>query len=194
MSEIEDCFKKFTKRGDIDIILINQNVAELIRHLVDSHTEPVPTVLEIPSKDSPYDASKDSILRIAQVINNLARSFVYLGIAKLILLVDPWTRHREVLENKNTEFIFCMPLDPPLRKILKMEFKKHFFAHRLKSCWLFYFHDFLIFLYKNFYFGINLLIFFPPLLNLTVTISRSWGNTFLSLFLPRPSLQMFLKK
>ncbi|KAG1679063.1 V-type proton ATPase subunit F [Nymphon striatum] len=68
VGEIEDCFKKFIKRGDIDIVLINQNVAEMIRHLVDSHTDPVPTVLEIPSKDSPYDASKDSILRIAQVV------------------------------------------------------------------------------------------------------------------------------
>lgn len=29
-SEIEECFKRFVKRDDIDIILINQNVAELI--------------------------------------------------------------------------------------------------------------------------------------------------------------------
>lgn len=68
MSEIEDCFKRFIKRDDIDIILINQNVAELIRHVIDGHTQPVPSVLEIPSKDHPYDASKDSILRRAKVI------------------------------------------------------------------------------------------------------------------------------
>lgn len=70
MSEIEDCFKRFVKRDDIDIILINQNVAELIRHVIDSHTAPVPAVLEIPSKDHPYDASKDSILRRAKVWNS----------------------------------------------------------------------------------------------------------------------------
>lgn len=68
MSEIEDCFKRFLKRDDIDIILINQNVAELIRNVIDGHTQPVPSILEIPSKDHPYDASKDSILRRARVI------------------------------------------------------------------------------------------------------------------------------
>lgn len=67
MSEIEECFKRFVKRDDIDIILINQNVAEMVRHVIDAHTSPVPAVLEIPSKDHPYDASKDSILRRAKV-------------------------------------------------------------------------------------------------------------------------------
>jgi len=42
-------------------------VAEMIRHVIDSHTQPIPSVLEIPSKDHPYDASKDSILRHAKV-------------------------------------------------------------------------------------------------------------------------------
>ncbi|KYM84640.1 V-type proton ATPase subunit F 1 [Atta colombica] len=67
VSEVEDTFKRFIKRDDIDIILINQNVAEMIRHVIDSHTQPIPAVLEIPSKDHPYDASKDSILRRAKV-------------------------------------------------------------------------------------------------------------------------------
>lgn len=70
VSEIEDCFKRFIKRDDIDIILINQNYAELIRHVIDSHTSPIPAVLEIPSKDHPYDASKDSILRRAKGMFN----------------------------------------------------------------------------------------------------------------------------
>ncbi|XP_050679693.1 V-type proton ATPase subunit F [Leptidea sinapis] len=70
VSEIEDCFKRFLKRDDIDIVLINQNVAELIRHVIDGHTAPVPSVLEIPSKDHPYDASKDSILRRAKGMFN----------------------------------------------------------------------------------------------------------------------------
>lgn len=52
VSEIEDCFKRFIKRDDIDIILINQNCAELIRHVIDAHTSPVPAILEIPSKGS----------------------------------------------------------------------------------------------------------------------------------------------
>lgn len=44
-------------------------VAELIRLSIDAHLQPVPAVLEIPSKDHPYDASKDSILRRAKVSN-----------------------------------------------------------------------------------------------------------------------------
>ncbi|XP_072019901.1 V-type proton ATPase subunit F-like isoform X2 [Amphiura filiformis] len=64
--EIEECFNNFVSRKDIAIILINQSYAELIRHLLDSHLAPVPAVLEIPSKDSPYDPSKDSILRRAK--------------------------------------------------------------------------------------------------------------------------------
>lgn len=40
----------------------------MIRHSIDAHTQPIPAVLEIPSKDHPYDATKDSILRRAKVI------------------------------------------------------------------------------------------------------------------------------
>lgn len=66
VSEIEESFKNFTTRKDIAILLINQNIAEMIRHVLDAYTEPIPAVLEIPSKDNPYDASKDSILRRAK--------------------------------------------------------------------------------------------------------------------------------
>ncbi|XP_076437170.1 V-type proton ATPase subunit F-like [Babylonia areolata] len=64
--EIEETFKSYLKRDDIAIVLINQHIAELIRHVIDQHTSPIPAVLEIPSKDCPYDASKDSILRRAK--------------------------------------------------------------------------------------------------------------------------------
>ncbi|XP_030767368.1 V-type proton ATPase subunit F [Sitophilus oryzae] len=70
VSEIEETFKRFVKRDDIDIILINQNIAEIIRHVVDSHNSPIPAILEIPSKDHPYDSSKDSILRRAKGMFN----------------------------------------------------------------------------------------------------------------------------
>ncbi|XP_059174203.1 V-type proton ATPase subunit F-like [Physella acuta] len=66
IGEIEETFRSYLKRDDIGIILINQNVAEMIRHVIDSHDLPIPSVLEIPSKDSPYDPSKDSILRRAK--------------------------------------------------------------------------------------------------------------------------------
>lgn len=42
----------------------------MIRHVVNEHDKAVPTVLEIPSKDHPYDPTKDSILRRAKVSIN----------------------------------------------------------------------------------------------------------------------------
>uniref|UniRef100_A0A670ZQU5 V-ATPase 14 kDa subunit n=1 Tax=Pseudonaja textilis TaxID=8673 RepID=A0A670ZQU5_PSETE len=51
---------------DIGIVLINQFIAEMIRHVIDAHNKSLPAVLEIPSKEHPYDASKDSILRRAR--------------------------------------------------------------------------------------------------------------------------------
>ena len=46
---------------------MDSQIAEMIRHTIDMYDKPVPAVLEIPSKDNPYDASKDSILRRAKV-------------------------------------------------------------------------------------------------------------------------------
>ncbi|KAL6717166.1 H(+)-transporting V1 sector ATPase subunit F [Lecanora helva] len=61
---IEQAFDNFTqKRKDIAILLINQHIAERIRGRVDTYTEAFPAVLEIPSKDHPYDPEKDSVLR-----------------------------------------------------------------------------------------------------------------------------------
>ena len=37
-------------------------VANMIRFLVDSYNKPIPAILEIPSKDHPYDPAHDSIL------------------------------------------------------------------------------------------------------------------------------------
>ncbi|KAI8995381.1 vacuolar ATP synthase subunit F (V-ATPase F subunit) [Trametes punicea] len=60
---IEATFEEFTQRKDIAILLINQHVAEKIRPTVDKYQEAFPALLEIPSKDHPYDPSKDSILK-----------------------------------------------------------------------------------------------------------------------------------
>jgi ATP synthase F subunit len=38
-------------------------IADRIRNRVDTYTQAFPTVLEIPSKDHPYDPEKDSVLR-----------------------------------------------------------------------------------------------------------------------------------
>jgi V-type H+-transporting ATPase subunit F len=74
----------FTERQDIAILLINQHVrgffpsmipgllpcvpqvAEKIRPMVDRYQNAFPALLEIPSKDHPYDPSKDSVLKRVQ--------------------------------------------------------------------------------------------------------------------------------
>ncbi|CAH8615059.1 unnamed protein product [Dicrocoelium dendriticum] len=66
LNSIETAFKSFLERDDIAVILIAQNIAEMIRHLIDSHLSAIPAILEIPSKDFPYDASKDTILKRAK--------------------------------------------------------------------------------------------------------------------------------
>ncbi|KAI1161107.1 ATPase, V1 complex, subunit F [Nemania serpens] len=61
---IEAAFESFTtQRKDIGIVLINQHVADKIRHRIDTYTAAFPAILEIPSKDHPYDPEKDSVLR-----------------------------------------------------------------------------------------------------------------------------------
>ncbi|KAG1668467.1 hypothetical protein FOA52_005240 [Chlamydomonas sp. UWO 241] len=60
--QIEQAFKEFVAREDIAILLISQNVANMIRLTVDQHQKAVPAVLEIPSKDNPYDPNADSLL------------------------------------------------------------------------------------------------------------------------------------
>lgn len=65
-ADIEEKLNQFIARKDIGIILISQSIADVVRHIIDSHKEPIPSILEIPSKDAPYDPSKDSILRRAK--------------------------------------------------------------------------------------------------------------------------------
>ncbi|KAI1185959.1 ATPase, V1 complex, subunit F [Nemania serpens] len=61
---IETAFESFTtQRKDIGIVLINQHVADKIRHRIDTYTAAFPAILEIPSKEHPYDPEKDSVLR-----------------------------------------------------------------------------------------------------------------------------------
>jgi len=66
ISTIESAFQEFTERKDIAILLINQHIAEKIRPSVDKYQQAFPALLEIPSKDHPYDPSKDSILKRVQ--------------------------------------------------------------------------------------------------------------------------------
>ncbi|KAL8513702.1 hypothetical protein ACS0TY_012987 [Phlomoides rotata] len=62
VKQIEDAFKEFTNRDDVAIVLISQYVANMIRFIVDGYNKPIPAILEIPSKDHPYDPAHDSVL------------------------------------------------------------------------------------------------------------------------------------
>jgi len=66
VSRIESIFQEYTERKDIAIVLINQHIAEKIRTIVDKYQQAFPAVLEIPSKDHPYDPAKDSVLKRVQ--------------------------------------------------------------------------------------------------------------------------------
>ncbi|KAN0063189.1 H(+)-transporting V1 sector ATPase subunit F [Thecaphora frezii] len=67
VTDIEDAFHRFTsERKDVGILLINQHIAEKIRPIVDRYTQAFPALLEIPSKDHPYDPAKDSVLKRVQ--------------------------------------------------------------------------------------------------------------------------------
>jgi len=61
--EIATAFKHFTARTDISIILITQKEAQEIRYLIKDYNQTIPTVLEIPSKNIPYDENKDLIMQ-----------------------------------------------------------------------------------------------------------------------------------
>ncbi|OCF40252.1 V-type ATPase, F subunit [Kwoniella heveanensis CBS 569] len=65
-SVIESAFQDFTERKDVAILLINQHVAERIRPTVDRYQAAFPALLEIPSKEHPYDPAKDSVLKRVQ--------------------------------------------------------------------------------------------------------------------------------
>ncbi|NXA01974.1 VATF ATPase, partial [Nesospiza acunhae] len=49
----------FLAREDVGMILISQALAEQIRPAVAAHARALPAVLEIPSKDHPYDPARD---------------------------------------------------------------------------------------------------------------------------------------
>ena len=66
LATVEEAFEEFTARKDMAILLITQQVANDIRPLLDEYRQAFPTILEIPSKDHPYDPAKDSVLKRIQ--------------------------------------------------------------------------------------------------------------------------------
>ena len=66
--QIEEAFTRFTSRSDIAILLINQYIATMIRPLLDAYESTTPAILEIPSKEHPYDPSQDAIHRRTKLL------------------------------------------------------------------------------------------------------------------------------
>lgn len=63
LQQVEETFKTLSTRDDIGIILINQHIANDIRHVLKDYNATIPTVLEIPSKEHPYDPEQDYIMQ-----------------------------------------------------------------------------------------------------------------------------------
>jgi len=65
---VEEAFHRFTTRTDIAILLINQHVASTIREVVDGFEGKSPAILQIPSKEHPYDPEQDAIHRRTKLL------------------------------------------------------------------------------------------------------------------------------
>mmetsp|Transcript_46477 Transcript_46477/g.85162 ORF Transcript_46477/g.85162 Transcript_46477/m.85162 type:complete len:134 (+) Transcript_46477:104-505(+) len=64
--QIEEKFNEFSSRDDLATIMITQTCADLIRPAVDAYSATgrvIPTILEIPSKDQPYNPKNDPIMQ-----------------------------------------------------------------------------------------------------------------------------------
>merc|ERR1719272_686066 len=64
--DIAEKFNELTARKDISMIFITQGCADEIRYAVDAYGssgQVIPTILEIPSKEQPYDPRKDAIMQ-----------------------------------------------------------------------------------------------------------------------------------
>jgi len=61
--DIVAAFKSFSSRDDISVILITQTIAQDIRYILSAYDKVIPTVLEIPSKDKPYNEAQDPIMQ-----------------------------------------------------------------------------------------------------------------------------------
>ena len=65
---VEEAFLRFTKRSDVAVVLINQYIASMIRSTVDGFESKSPVILEIPSKEHPYDPEQDMIHRRTKLL------------------------------------------------------------------------------------------------------------------------------
>jgi ATP synthase F subunit len=66
---IDAALRGFLARNDVGIVLISQGAAERVRNVILEHEAIIPTILEIPGDDMPYEAVKDPIVvRAARIL------------------------------------------------------------------------------------------------------------------------------
>ena len=66
--QLEEAFHLFTNRKDIAILIINQYVAARIRDTIDNYGGTSPSIIEVPSKEHPYEPDQDAIHRRARLL------------------------------------------------------------------------------------------------------------------------------
>lgn len=68
-TDISNCLTGLMNRNDIAIVLVSVDVANRIRPVMNKFKNSlIPNLLEIPSKDHPYNVEDDEILKMAAVI------------------------------------------------------------------------------------------------------------------------------
>lgn len=72
VDDIEKAFDQFAKRDDIAILVINQFIADMIRDKIRKFDRPLPTILEIPSKDNKYKPESDDLFKRVSTLLGLA--------------------------------------------------------------------------------------------------------------------------
>ena len=67
--EIEEAFTQLTAREDIGMLILNQHIANEIRHKISTYEKLLPVLVEIPSKHQEYDARNDEIMiKVARML------------------------------------------------------------------------------------------------------------------------------
>jgi len=67
-AQIEEAFHRLTSRPDVAVVIINQYIASMIRPVIDAFESTSPAILEVPSKEHPYDAEQDAIHRRTRLL------------------------------------------------------------------------------------------------------------------------------
>jgi vacuolar-type H+-ATPase subunit F/Vma7 len=70
-TEIQGKFTALVERGDVGVIVITQSIADEIRATLLRHKAPVPVIIEIPDRETPYNPASDPVMkRVMQLLRS----------------------------------------------------------------------------------------------------------------------------